>query len=111
MVYAAHRVGTGVLGGQRAGANEQGEFPASLATELERACVELVAVSDRGDNPEATALALKVACAVLACPAVALAHEVMAGGPHVAAKGTELARRLLEGTCAALTNGSGSERD
>jgi hypothetical protein len=35
---------------------------------------------------------------VLASPAIQLAHEVLAGGPHATAKAIELAERILSGT-------------
>jgi hypothetical protein len=34
---------------------------------------------------------------VLASPAIQLAHEVLAGGPHATAKAIELAERILNG--------------
>jgi len=57
----------------------------------------LLRAAQRGDDAEARALAMRLAHQVLAEPVIALAHEVLAGGPHAAAKAIELAERLLAG--------------
>jgi hypothetical protein len=51
----------------------------------------LLRPAQRGDDAEARALAMRLAHQVLAESVIALAHEVLAGGPHATAKAIELA--------------------
>jgi hypothetical protein len=55
----------------------------------------LLEAVERRDEVQTRALAVKLAAEVLASPVIALAHEVLAGGPHATTKAIELAERLL----------------
>ena|SRR5882672_5838585 len=55
----------------------------------------LLQAAQQGDDAEARALGMRLAHQVLAAPIIAMAHEVLAGGPRDAAKAVELAERLL----------------
>jgi hypothetical protein len=46
---------------------------------------------------------VELAHQVLASPAIRLAHEVLAGGPHATARAIELAETLLESSGASVS--------
>jgi hypothetical protein len=77
----------------------------SSATPLcpfEAMCTEVLREARRSDSPRAGILGEKLAAKVLASPAVSLAHQVLAGGPHAIVKATELAEHLLSSASPAL---------
>jgi hypothetical protein len=82
-----------------AGSTDAGDAGSS-ATSLHRfeaICIELLREARLSDSPRTRSLGQKLAAKVLAAPAVALAHQVLAGGPHATAKAVELADHLLSG--------------
>jgi hypothetical protein len=52
---------------------------------------------------------VQLAHSVLASPAIQLAHEVLAGGPHATAKAIELAERILNGAASPVSVVPGEE--
>jgi hypothetical protein len=64
---------------------------------LDGAWTELLRAAQRGDESETRGLAVRLAHQVLASPAIQLAHDVLAGGPHATAKAIELAEALSDG--------------
>jgi hypothetical protein len=79
------------------------------------AWTNLLEAVEQGDEVEARALAVRLAAEVLASPVIALAREVLAGGPHATAKVIELAEHLLpeQGALLALPKigfGDGGDR-
>ncbi len=69
---------------------------------MDRAWTELLRAAERGDECETRALAVRLAHQVLASPAIQLAHDVLAGGPHATAKAIALAEALMKGKATPL---------
>lgn len=59
------------------------------------AWTRLLGAVDRGDSVAVRELAVQLAHEVLSSAGVALAHQVLAGGPHATAKAIQLAEHLL----------------
>jgi hypothetical protein len=56
---------------------------------------DLLQAAECGDEAETQSLAIRLPAELLTAPVIALAHEVLAGGPNATAKAVELAERLL----------------